>query len=393
MNHTPIVLTLALALLSACAAPAPAPAQPEPAGAAPAPTAASAPTATPAPTTAPAPTATPTEVPPIPTAVPEQAVRAALRATSSLSTYRIHFAVTLRITPEDGPAEEYLYVDFSGAFRGSDVAFQQRSLDMSEPGSRVADGTLSVIIVDGQTYVHGPIPLDGAYQEAWYSFGEYTPAPAQPALGAQNTLDRLFEKIDLVQLQPDGEDTIDGVPCTRYQGGEHVALRFVDSLGTPTTPEAIEREKLPVEQRLREDGIDYRDPDARLWVCDGLLRRIESSLTMIPSDGARTASYALWFEITEPNGDIAIEPPEEWLPVSPGSQPMAEVYNGGNVREQPSLSGRVLDQIHAYERVALHARTADGRWFRITNPRGVTGWVSASLLTVDPATVAAVPVE
>ncbi len=52
----------------------------------------------------------------------------------------------------------------------------------------------------------------------------------------------------------------------------------------------------------------------------------------------------------------------------------------------------MLDQIHARESVRLPARTADKRWYRIVNPRDLVGWVSATLLKVDPALVEAVPV-
>jgi uncharacterized protein YgiM (DUF1202 family) len=70
----------------------------------------------------------------------------------------------------------------------------------------------------------------------------------------------------------------------------------------------------------------------------------------------------------------------------------ARVANGGNVRAEPSLDGQVLDQINAGETVTLLAKTADGRWFQITNERKVTGWVSVTLLTIDPDVASQVPV-
>lgn len=73
--------------------------------------------------------------------------------------------------------------------------------------------------------------------------------------------------------------------------------------------------------------------------------------------------------------------------------PLATVANGGNLRAAPRLDGAVLDQVHAFERVNLLARTSDGNWWKITNPRQVTGWVHRSLLTIDAATWESVPVE
>lgn len=69
----------------------------------------------------------------------------------------------------------------------------------------------------------------------------------------------------------------------------------------------------------------------------------------------------------------------------------AKVFNGGNVRERP-ISGQVLDQINANESVELLEKTADGTWYHITNERKVSGWVSVTLLTIDDATKARVPV-
>jgi hypothetical protein len=69
----------------------------------------------------------------------------------------------------------------------------------------------------------------------------------------------------------------------------------------------------------------------------------------------------------------------------------ATVFNGGNVRERP-VTGKVLDQINAKETVQLVEKSSDGAWYRITNIRNVTGWVSVTLLTIDPATAKQVPV-
>jgi hypothetical protein len=78
-------------------------------------------------------------------------------------------------------------------------------------------------------------------------------------------------------------------------------------------------------------------------------------------------------------------------PPPPATGLTATVFNGGNVRDRP-VTGKVLDQVNAKETVQLIEKTSDGAWYRITNIRKVTGWVSASLLTIDPATAKQVPV-
>ncbi|MFQ3632789.1 restriction endonuclease [Roseiflexus sp.] len=81
-------------------------------------------------------------------------------------------------------------------------------------------------------------------------------------------------------------------------------------------------------------------------------------------------------------------------PPAPTPIPLATavVFNGGNVRAAPNLRGTVLDQIHAYETVVLLGRSPDGLWLRIINPRQQEGWVHRSLLTIDPAVEADLPV-
>jgi flagellar FliL protein len=69
----------------------------------------------------------------------------------------------------------------------------------------------------------------------------------------------------------------------------------------------------------------------------------------------------------------------------------ATVFNGGNVRERP-VTGKPLDQINAGETVQLLAKTSDGGWYQITNIRNITGWVSRTLLTIDPAVIRQVPI-
>jgi hypothetical protein len=72
----------------------------------------------------------------------------------------------------------------------------------------------------------------------------------------------------------------------------------------------------------------------------------------------------------------------------------ARVANGGNVREAP-INGKPLDQVNAGEGIRLLEKTTDGAWFKITYTRNgatITGWVSRTLLTIDPAVEQQVPV-
>jgi flagellar FliL protein len=85
-------------------------------------------------------------------------------------------------------------------------------------------------------------------------------------------------------------------------------------------------------------------------------------------------------------------PPTPNATVPPVTGLTAIVFNGGNVRAAPNLQAQVLDQVNARETVQLLSKTPDGNWYRITNIRGVTGWVNRTLLTVDPDVARRVPV-
>jgi len=63
------------------------------------------------------------------------------------------------------------------------------------------------------------------------------------------------------------------------------------------------------------------------------------------------------------------------------------------VREAP-VSGRPVDQLQAGQIVQLLEKSDDGSWFKISYTRSgqtITGWVSKTLLTIDPAIEQQVP--
>ncbi|HEY0607140.1 MAG TPA: hypothetical protein VGD58_29745 [Herpetosiphonaceae bacterium] len=84
-------------------------------------------------------------------------------------------------------------------------------------------------------------------------------------------------------------------------------------------------------------------------------------------------------------------PTPQSSPTAPRSSISAVVANGGNVRRIP-ITGEPLDQVNAHETVPLVGKNDDATWFLLVTPRNVTGWVSATLLTIDPAQVAQIPI-
>jgi restriction system protein len=76
---------------------------------------------------------------------------------------------------------------------------------------------------------------------------------------------------------------------------------------------------------------------------------------------------------------------------TPAAKLTATVFNGGNIRTAPRIEDCNCPQLHAGETVQLLAKTADGRWFRVSAPEG-TGWVSVTLLRIDASVARQVPV-
>lgn len=141
-------------------------------------------------------------------------------------------------------------------------------------------------------------------------------------------------------------------------------------------------------------GMEVK-PELHLRPCaNNLIHQIVVKMAIINDAEERTFEIELVMDLFDFNGDILIERPtnvREAAELSEIFEFSATVYNGGNVRREP-ISGQTLDQIHAHELVSLLGRNDDGSWYLIRNPRGVTGWVSATLLTIDPVVAAQVPV-
>ena len=132
-------------------------------------------------------------------------------------------------------------------------------------------------------------------------------------------------------------------------------------------------------QSVASDAAELSIPT--IYTNDFFRDQVAAPPTAAPTRPAATAA---------PTRPAATAAPAEPSP-TPAPALSATVFNGGNVRDQP-VNGKVLDQINASETVTLLEKNADGTWYKITNQRQVSGWVSAALLTIDDATKGKVPV-
>ncbi len=182
-------------------------------------------------------------------------------------------------------------------------------------------------------------------------------------------------------LEDVGEPEIaPGMPtATVFNGGN---IRSAPSLQGAVLGQLQAGETVRLQEQTA-DGTWYRveAPATAGWVSATLLTVDPAVAAQVPVTGQ--AAPALPVVPEEPEAAVAPSDPTGLT---------ATVFNGGNVRAFPTLQGKVMDQIHAAETVQLVAKTSDGSWYKITNPRNQTGWVSVTLLTVDPAVAAQVPV-
>jgi Tfp pilus assembly protein PilX len=135
-------------------------------------------------------------------------------------------------------------------------------------------------------------------------------------------------------------------------------------------------------------GLNYRQ--------ERFAREAATAAAYAPTDAAiRTATAVIYQQATATLVAALTATAQAKLATpTPAGGLAATVANGGNVREAP-INGRPLDQVNAGETVRLLAKTADGNWLKITYARNsatITGWISRTLLTIDPAVEQQVPV-
>jgi uncharacterized protein YgiM (DUF1202 family) len=121
------------------------------------------------------------------------------------------------------------------------------------------------------------------------------------------------------------------------------------------------------------------------WVPTTLLGIPDDVGARVPVEGTQSPPISAAAPTATPAADTT---PGDGTGVS------ANVINGGNVRRDPVVAqDNVVGGVNAGETVVLLARNADSTWYKVRTIRNEEGWVSASLLEIDAATAAQVPVE
>jgi hypothetical protein len=212
-----------------------------------------------------------------------------------------------------------------------------------------------IATVDGQAISSEPAPLEvpSIYQSQFYASAAAAPTAAPEPTAEPTAAPATAGPAPEPTTAPTAEPTAapaSTLKATVFNGGNIRQRPVVEPC--PNCPQLNANEEVTLLER-NADGSWYRvqAPEGEGWVSASLLTVADDVAQQVPE--AKPASTGL----------------------------SATVFNGGNVRDRP-VTGRVLDQINANETVELLQKTSDGGWYQITNIRGVTGWVSATLLTV-----------
>jgi flagellar FliL protein len=231
----------------------------------------------------------------------------------------------------------------------------EKAADARPPTSGQEQTVTLFATLDGQTISSEParVEVPSIYQPQFYAAAATAPTPAPEPTAAPTTAPEPTAAPTTVAPASEFKATV-------FNGGNIRQRPVVEPC--PGCPQLNANEEVTLFER-NEDGTWYRvkAPEGEGWV--------SATLLTIDPEVARQVPVA--------------------KPASTGLT--ATVSNGGNVRERP-VTGKVLDQINANEKVDLLQKTSDGGWYRITNIRGVTGWVSATLLSVGPDVARQVPV-
>lgn len=309
----------------------------------------------------------------------------AVARTAALTIYRATYVVRARGTAADPraatpPAGEVVLTDFSGAYRAGDSALTYRAADARARGYDEQQG-LQLIVSRGVTYAVGPLPVSGALEARWYSFGRQPPAALQPPQRPMDRLADLTEAVDPSRLTRTRFEQLDGRSCAVYRGRPADALATLAALGRPI----VDDPGTSVARQLGDAKIERSEYLA--WLCnDGYIRQVRvSAAGTAAARGAPPFALDAQLRISEiGSGTLRIPAPRDALALRQYPEAFLGATAATVVRRAPAADAPELGPVAAREAVQLLDRSADGRWYRV-RAAAATGWLPATAL---PATAA-----
>lgn len=245
------------------------------------------------------------------------------------------------------------------------------------------------LLRDGdQHYVSGPLPLPAMDEEIWYSLGSSPPPFLKLPPDLAEALRLTTDGLALGGFTRTEEHDFYDTRCQVFRGDEFAAARILEGAGF--APGVLDIDPLDGQQgelRVEKTG-------AQLWLCaDGVVRGVRamaegeygSELDPTPF------SLALSLAVFEQGPQVEVALPEQAVARTLTRESgTALVTHGGNVRAQP-VDGARQDLVWAGETVHVYGKTADGGWYLVVTRRRYSGWISSTLLSVDPGVAAETP--
>jgi hypothetical protein len=262
-----------------------------------------------------------------------------------------------------------------------------------------------MIALDGKYYLHGPAPDYGAPEDRWYT-GEDL-AYALPDYDQRYLIQQMMAA-DLRTIAYQRTDAIDNQKCQTYTSTDRklMSMLYNTLFQSGQSYESSRFYEPTLGVAICEDGHIHRVTMNFDFDCgckdssqiEGREELVPVSNQYRPQQAVVMVTYHIEMRFRNFDAITPIKAPAQAaaLVYDPSSlASMGElsviVFNGGNIRAEPNLQGKVLGQIHAGERVWLMYRTEDARWYYISAPESI-GWVSATLLTLPEGTLEHVPI-
>lgn len=295
-----------------------------------------------------------------------------------------------------GSRRSITMIRMASSYRGGDLQMLE-SWDPLFGGDYYPARGLETRYVDGDYYLLGPVPAYGAPQARWYvekNYGDYE------ANFQMHPLKTMLE-FDLGSLTMNGTETLDSKNCSIYSYRNIPLLK--KSIGTLLDSPFYDTSRIlnpTLAVSVCEDNYVHRLRLTFDYDCgcrDGQIQGRDDQIVLAsaPAGPALVMGYALEWHYSNYGKALIIDAPRDAIPFEYAEDdsyyPTAIVFNGGNIRTEPSKRGSVLGQLHAGETVELLERTANGQWYLVIAPEA-TGWVSSTLLTIPKGLADHVPI-
>ncbi|MCG8353217.1 MAG: hypothetical protein MI924_36075 [Chloroflexales bacterium] len=236
------------------------------------------------------------------------ALLAALKQSQEAKTYQVDMVVLGKgdfaaELPGVDPNQEIQLFNVSGKFDGQNSQFALKGIVASLMGGDTENG-IEFIVIDGQNYVRGPVPLLGATENKWYILDDSMGDIAQPPLQSDEMLASLSdENVDLSGLVKSGSEPVDGVQCDIYVGDKDATMQVL---------QGFDDDALPTDEADQAEVAE-----SKFWVCeDGYFRQMQ--LTIEGADEAnpdQTMTIKMFVKISDFGGNFNISAPADAAPL------------------------------------------------------------------------------